>query len=169
MWIRVHFALSGQSRALVLISFRRLFFGELASFALPDIAAVFAYSSRPMLSASARTLVLTVAPSRRFLLPRTFSIQLHVETKSRHEKGIVGNVAPTHPSLLDCAIASANFQSFPSRMINPLSLSRAGVQPGSSLTMVGIFELRLLDKTMILSSSKSWKAFFRVSLLTASK
>lgn len=75
----------------------------------------------------------------------------------------------THPSLLDCAIASANCQSFPFGVMIPVFLSRAGVQLGSSFTVVGTFEPRLLDKTTIPSSSKRWKAFFRVSLFTASK
>lgn len=60
--------MASQSRALVLISFRRRFFEAVTSLVLPDVAAALAYSSWPILSASAKTLVLTVAPSRRFLL-----------------------------------------------------------------------------------------------------
>ena len=63
--------LATQSRALVLISFRRRFFEELPSFVFPDAAAALAYSSWPILSESVKTLVLTVAPSRRFLLAWT--------------------------------------------------------------------------------------------------
>lgn len=55
------------SLAFVCISLRLLFFGALLSSAFPRVAAL-AYSSRPTLSANAKTRVLTVAPSRRFLL-----------------------------------------------------------------------------------------------------
>lgn len=150
---------STYSRAFVRISFRRLLFGEGLLSAWPRIAAL-AYSSRPTWSASAKTRVLTVAPSRRFLL-RAMSYFLSKRGKK--------TATVTYPSLRDCAIVSANCHSFPCGTIPSVCSSRPGVHSVTSFTMVGIFESRLLERTMMPSSSKSWNAFLRVSLFTASK
>lgn len=144
-------------RALVCISLRRLFFRELFSSVFPKVAAL-ASSSRPILSASAKTRVLTVAPSRRFLLHDVSYYLL-----------LIWEMGETCPSLLECAIISAKCHSLPCGMIPPPFLSRVGVQSVASLTVVGIFEPLILDKTIIPSSSNNWNAFLSVSLFTASK
>lgn len=94
----------------------------------------------PIISVSRRTLVDTVAPSFRFF-----------------------------PSLRDCAIFSIKSHNLPSGTISPVSGFRRGVHSGDSLVLGGIFEFLLFKTVMIPSSSKRVQAFFRVSLLTASK
>ena len=96
-------------------------------------------SSRPTLSASANTLVLTVAPSLRFF-----------------------------PSLLDCAIFSIKFHNLPLGTIAPVCASRSGLHSSDSLTAEGVLGSLFGLRTMMPSSSTSWNVFFRVSLLTAS-
>jgi hypothetical protein len=94
----------------------------------------------PIISVSRKTLVETVAPSFLFF-----------------------------PSLRDCAIFSIKSHSLPSATISPVSGFRRGVQSGESLVLGGIFEFLLFNTEMMPSSSKRVHAFFRVSLLTASK
>ena len=129
------------SLAFVSTSFRLRFFGLLmASTVTSPGAAALSNNCRPTLSAKTSTLVLTVAPSRRFL-----------------------------PSLRELAIVSMKDQRLPSGTIFPVARSLLGVHPLASLIVEGIFLSLLLCKLTMPSSSKSWNAFFSVSLLTASK
>ena len=81
-------------------------------------------NSRPSLSAKLKTLVDTVAPSRRFL-----------------------------PSRRDREIISVKSHSFPAGTMSPVVSSRRGVHSGASFIRVGTRLSRLLDTTMIPSSS----------------
>ena len=130
------------SLAFVCISFRLRFFGLLmaSTTASPGVAAALSNNCRPTWSANTSTLVLTVAPSRRFL-----------------------------PSLRELAIVSMKDQRLPSGTIIPVAGSLLGVHPSASLIVVWIFLSLLLRKMTMPSSSKIWNAFFSVSLLTASK
>ncbi len=75
----------------------------------------------------------------------------------------------TYPSRLDNAMVSMKSHNLPLGTIAPVSLSRSGVHSGASLMLACCLASLLLASMTILSSSKSWKAFLRVSLLTASK
>ena len=141
--MRIHIATNAVRHSLdfVCISCRLRFFGLLmASTAASPGAAALSNNCRPTLSASTSTLVLTVAPSRRFL-----------------------------PSLRELAIVSMKDQRLPSGMIFPVAGSLSGVHPSASLIVEGIFLSLLLCSLTMPSSSKIWNAFLSVSLLTASK
>ncbi len=97
-------------------------------------------SFRPTASASVRTRVLTVAPSRRFL-----------------------------PSRLLEAILSTNSHSLPDGTSCPVAGSRDGVHSGVSRSRAGTLVSLDLISMMMPSSLKRWNAFFNDSLLTASK
>ena len=91
---------------------------------------------------------------------------------SVNRKTLVETVAPSFlffPSLRDWAIFSMKSHSLPSGTINPVSGSRRGAQSGESLVLGGVFAVLLFSTVIIPSSSKRVHAFFKVSLLTASK
>lgn len=85
---------------------------------------------------------------------------------------LVDTVAPSllfFPSLLDVAIFSVKSHNLPSGIIIPFSGLRRGIQSGDRVALGWILAFRDLATTMMPSSSKRFHAFFKVSLLTASK
>lgn len=98
------------------------------------------YNPLPIISVSRKTLEETVAPSFRFF-----------------------------PSLRDWAIFSMKSHNLPSKTTTPVLGSRRGAQSGESLVLGGTLEFLLFRTVIIPSSSNRVHAFFRVSLLTASK
>lgn len=115
------------SLAFVCISLRLRFVGLLMASTAASLGAdALSNNCRPTLSANTSTLVLTVAPSRRFL-----------------------------PSLREFAIVSMKDQRLPSGMIFHVAGSLLGVHPSASLMVEGTFLSLLLCKLTMPSSSKS--------------